>query len=218
MSFISNLPNFKKTFKLMPLIGILRGVKPEEAEAVAEAVIDGGIRIVEIPLNSPDPLVSIGRVSKAFAGRAIVGAGTVIAADEVESVAAAGGQLIVSPNFNLQVVEKSKSLGLVSAPGVMTPSEAFAAVASGADVLKLFPGEILSLPVIEAFAAVLPKHPPLVLVGGVKAEGVAAFTQSPVSGFGVGSSLYRPGMKASDVRERSQAFVDAMRRAGFGKA
>jgi 2-dehydro-3-deoxyphosphogalactonate aldolase len=217
MNFIFNVSNFKKAFEVMPLIGILRGVKPDEVEAVAGAVLNGGIRIIEIPLNSPDPLISIGRAAKALAGRAIIGAGTVLNAEEVESVAAASGQLIVSPNFNHQVVERTKGLGLVSAPGVMTPSEAFAALAQGADVLKLFPGEILSLPVINALATVLPKHVPLVLVGGVTAEGLSAFKQSPVSGFGVGSSLYKPGMTAFEAGERSRALVDAMQRAGFGK-
>lgn len=217
MNFIFNVSNFKKAFEAMPLIGILRGVRPDEAEEVASAVLHGGIRIIEIPLNSPDPVISIDRVAKALAGRAIVGAGTVLSRDEVDSVAAAGGQLIVSPNFNHQVVERTKASGLVSMPGVMTPSEAFAALAQGADVLKLFPGEILSLPVINALAAVLPRHVPLVLVGGVKAEGLSAFKQSPVSGFGVGSSLYKPGMNAFEAGERSRALVDAMRRAGFGK-
>jgi Entner-Doudoroff aldolase len=139
MSFISNLTDFKRAYELMPLIAILRGVRPDEVEAIAKAAIEEGIGIVEIPLNSPVPFESIGRIAKMFSGRAIVGAGTVLTSQELERVAAAGGQLAISPNFNPEVVEKSKSLGLVSAPGVMTPSEAFAALARGADVLKLFP-------------------------------------------------------------------------------
>jgi 2-dehydro-3-deoxyphosphogalactonate aldolase len=217
MSFISNLTDFKRAYELMPLFAILRGVRPEEVEATAKAVIEEGIGIVEIPLNSPEPFESIGRIAKMFSGRAIVGAGTVLTSQELERVAAAGGQLAISPNFNPGVVEKSKSLGLVSAPGVMTPSEAFAALARGADVLKLFPGEVLSLPVIKAYGAVLPKQAPLVLVGGVNLEAIAAFANSPVSGFGIGSSLYKPGMDASEVRERSRAFVKAMRAHGFGQ-
>jgi 2-dehydro-3-deoxyphosphogalactonate aldolase len=218
MSFISNLTDFKRAYEIMPLIAILRGVRPEEVEAIARAVIEEGIGIVEIPLNSPESFESIGRIAKMFSGRAIVGAGTVLSSQELERVAAAGGQLAVSPNFNPQVVEKSKSLGLVSAPGVMTPSEAFAAHARGADVLKLFPGEILSLPVIKAYGAVLPKQVPLVLVGGVNLETIAAFANSPVSGFGIGSSLYKPGMDAAEVRERSRVFVRAMQTHGFGQA
>jgi 2-dehydro-3-deoxyphosphogalactonate aldolase len=218
MSFISNLTDFKRAYELMPLIAILRGVRPEEVETIAKAVTAEGIGIVEVPLNSPVPFESIGRIAKMFSGRAIVGAGTVLTSQELERVAAAGGQLVISPNFNPEVVEKSKSLGLVSAPGVMTPSEAFSALARGADVLKLFPGEILPLPVIKAYGAVLPKHVPLVLVGGVSLETIAAFANSPVSGFGIGSSLYKPGMNASEVRERSRAFVKAMRAHGFGQA
>jgi 2-dehydro-3-deoxyphosphogalactonate aldolase len=217
MSFISNVSNFKRAFEAMPLIGILRGVKPDEATEIAEAAVDGGIRIIEIPLNSPDPFMSLARAAKALSGRAIIGAGTVLTEDELERVAAMGGQLIVSPNFNDQVVLKSKSLGLVSAPGVMTPSEAFAALSAGADVLKLFPGEIMSLPFINALAQVLPKHAPLVLVGGVKPDSIAALAGSPVSGFGIGSSLYRPGMVAEEVRARAETFADAIRRAGFAK-
>jgi 2-dehydro-3-deoxyphosphogalactonate aldolase len=206
---------FAHAFKRMPLIAILRGVKPEEAQDVANAILEEDIRIIEIPLNSPDPLRSIEKIAKSLPGDAIIGAGTVLSEAEVAAVAGAGGQLIVSPNFERSVVTKSKALGLVSAPGVMTPSEAFAALAAGADELKLFPGELLSLAVIQAYAAVLPKNSALVLVGGVKAEGLAAFRGSPINGFGVGSSLYKPGMKAGEVRERARAFVAAMREAGF---
>jgi 2-dehydro-3-deoxyphosphogalactonate aldolase len=207
---------FTAAFKRMPLIAILRGVRPEEAEDVANAILEEGIRIIEIPLNSPDPLRSIERIAKGLPHDAIIGAGTVLSEADVAAVARAGGQLIVSPNFECSVVMKSKALGLVSAPGVMTPSEAFAALAAGADVLKLFPGELLSLPVIQAYAAVLPKDIALVLVGGVKAVGLAGFRGSPIKGFGVGSSLYKPGTGAGEVRERSRAFVAAMRAAGFG--
>jgi 2-dehydro-3-deoxyphosphogalactonate aldolase len=218
MSFISNVSNFKRAFEAMPLIGILRGVRPDEVTEIAEAAVEGGIRIVEIPLNSPDPLTSLERAAKAVSARAIVGAGTVLLQEEVDRVAAMGGQLIVSPNFNEQVVRKSKSLGLASVPGVMTPSEAFAALAAGGDALKLFPGEILSLPFLNALAQVLPKHTPMVLVGGIKPEDIAAFAGSSVGGFGIGSSLYKPGMRAAAVMERAKTLADAMRRAGFAKA
>ena len=133
--------NFEDAFRQMPIIAILRGVRPSEAVAIAEAVFESGIRVIEIPLNSPDPLTSIRHVADRLAGRAVVGAGTVLSEAEVDRVAESGGRIIVSPNMDPQVIRKTKSRGLVSAPGIMTPSEAFAALAAGADVLKLFPGE-----------------------------------------------------------------------------
>ena len=163
-----------RTIPPMPLIAILRGVKPEEVTEIVGAIIDAGIRIVEIPLNSPEPLASLEKVTKRFSKAAIFGAGTVLTADDVRRVSDAGGEIIVSPNFDGGVVRESKRLGLMSVPGVMTPSEAFAAIDAGADVLKFFPGELLALSVIRAYAAVLPKHIPLVLVGGVTAASVAA--------------------------------------------
>jgi 2-dehydro-3-deoxyphosphogalactonate aldolase len=209
--------NFEDSFRQMPIIAILRGVKPTEAVTIAEAVFESGIRVIEIPLNSPEPLASIRRVADAFSGRAVVGAGTVLSEAEVDSVAESGGRIIVSPNMDPQVIRKTKARGLVSAPGIMTPSEAFAALAAGADVLKIFPGEFFSLPVIRAMAAVLPRASVLVLVGGVTPEAIAAFRGSPVKGFGVGSSLYRPGMSAADVKGMAVRFADAARRAGFGQ-
>lgn len=208
---------FRDLFRAMPLIAILRGVTPAESEEIVGAIIEAGIRIIEIPLNSPAPLASIAKVARRFSSDAIIGAGTVLTPEDAERVAEAGGELIVSPNFDSAVVRKSKTLGLVSVPGVMTPSEAFEAIAAGADILKFFPGELLSLPVLRAYAAVLPKHIPMVLVGGVTAESVATFVNSPVGGFGIGSSLYKPGMSAAEVRERSKSLVEAMRRAGFGR-
>lgn len=199
---------FAKMFGTMPLIAILRGVKPEEVIEIVGVIIDAGIRIVEIPLNSPEPFDSIEKVTKRLPREAMFGAGTVLTADDVRRVSDAGGEIVVSPGFNGDVVRQSKRLGLVSVPGVMTPSEAFSAIDAGADVLKFFPGELL----------VLPKHIPVVLVGGVTVESVQTFTNSPVSGFGIGSGLYKPGMTAPEVGRRAKAFVDAMRSAGFGHA
>jgi 2-dehydro-3-deoxyphosphogalactonate aldolase len=209
---------FDEFFRTMPLIAILRGVTPAESEHIVGAIVESGIRIIEIPLNSPEPFASIERASKGFSAAAIIGAGTVLTPENVEQAAKAGAEIVVSPNFERAVVHKSKMLGLVSVPGVMTPSEALAAIAAGADVLKFFPGELLTLPVIRAYAAVLPKHIPIVLVGGVTAESVKTFANSPVSGFGIGSSLYKPGMSASEVSERSKSFVEATRHAGFGRS
>jgi 2-dehydro-3-deoxyphosphogalactonate aldolase len=208
--------NFEDAFRQMPVIAILRGVKPTEAVAIAEAVLESGIRVIEIPLNSPDPLESVRQVADRLAERAVVGAGTVLSEADVERVAESGGRIIVSPNMNGQVIRKTKAHGLVSAPGIMTPSEAFAALAAGADVLKLFPGELFTLPVIRAMAAVLPKTTALVLVGGVTPDLIGAFHGSPVTGFGVGSSIYKPGMTAADVKVSCGKFAEAVRRAGFG--
>lgn len=215
---MDRLSRFAEMFSTMPLIAILRGVKPEEVTEIAGVIIDAGIRIVEIPLNSPEAFDSIEKVTKRLPREAMFGAGTVLTADDVRRVSDAGGEIVVSPGFNGDVVRQSKRLGLVSVPGVMTPSEAFSAIDAGADVLKFFPGELLALPAIRAYAAVLPKHIPVVLVGGVTVESVQTFTNSPVSGFGIGSSLYKPGMTAPEVGRRAKAFVDAMRSAGFGHA
>jgi 2-dehydro-3-deoxyphosphogalactonate aldolase len=208
--------NFKDAFRQMPIIAILRGVRPSEAVAIAEAVFESGIRVIEIPLNSPDPLTSVRHVAEELAGRAVVGAGTVLSEAEVDQVADAGGRIIVSPNMDPQVIRKTKARGLVSAPGVMTPSEAFAALAAGADVLKLFPGEFFSLPAIRSMAVVLPKTSVLVLVGGVTPDSIGAFRGSPVAGFGVGSSIYKVGMATVDVKVNAAKFVDAIHRTGFG--
>jgi 2-dehydro-3-deoxyphosphogalactonate aldolase len=208
--------NFEDAFRQMPVIAILRGVKPTEAVAIAEAVLESGIRVIEIPLNSPDPLTSIRQVADGLAGRAVVGAGTVLSEAEVDHVVESGGRIIVSPNMDPQVIRKTKARGLVSAPGIMTPSEAFAALAAGADVLKMFPGELFTVPVIQAVAAVLPKTSVLVLVGGVTPDAIGAFRGSPVAGFGVGSSIYKPNMSAADVKVNAVKFVDAILRAGFG--
>jgi 2-dehydro-3-deoxyphosphogalactonate aldolase len=209
--------NFTDAFRQMPVIAILRGVMPSEAAAIAEAVLESGIRVIEIPLNSPDPLTSIKHVAEELAGRAVVGAGTVLSEAEVDRVADVGGRLIVSPNMDPQVIRKTKAHGLVSAPGVMTPSEAFAALAADADTLKLFPGEFFSLPSIRSMAAVLPKTSVLVLVGGVTPDMIGDFCGSPVAGFGVGSSIYKPGLTAADVKVRANRFADAIRRTGFGR-
>jgi 2-dehydro-3-deoxyphosphogalactonate aldolase len=207
--------NFEDAFRQMPIIAILRGVRPSEAVAIAEAVFESGIRVIEIPLNSPDPLTSIRHVADRLAGRAVVGAGTVLSEVEVDCVADAGGRIIVSPNMDPQVIRKTKARGLVSAPGIMTPSEAFAALAAGADMLKIFPGELFSLPVIRAMAAVLPKTSVLVLVGGVTPAIIGSFRGSPVAGFGVGSSIYKPGMSAADVKVNADGFANSMRHSGF---
>ena len=161
---------FDQQLAALPLIAILRGITPDEAVAVGEELVSAGFGIIEVPLSSPEPLVSIARLAAAFEGRAVIGAGTVYRAHEVDAVADSGGMLIVSPNCNPAVIARSKELQLVSAPGVFTPTEAMTALDAGADVLKLFPGEALNPTIIRGMAAVLPKGTRLVLVGGVTPE------------------------------------------------
>jgi 2-dehydro-3-deoxyphosphogalactonate aldolase len=205
---------FLEALAAFPVVAILRGVRPQEVVAVTEALVAEGVRIVEVPLNSPEPLRSIEALATTFAGRAIIGAGTVLTTDDVEKVAAAGGRLIVSPNTNVDVVAATKRAGLVSAPGFLTPSEAFAAIAAGADVLKLFPGEAVTPAIVRALSAVIPATHPMLLVGGVAADTIDRWKGSPIAGFGIGSSLYKPGDDPATVGAKARAFATALRAAG----
>ena len=207
---MSHLAAFDAQFARLPLIAILRGVKPDEAVAIGEALTDAGIGILEVPLNSPDPLTSIARLADALEGRAVVGAGTVYRRAEVDAVADNGGTLIVSPNAAAPVIGRAKELGLVAAPGVLTPTEAVAALDAGADLLKLFPGEMLSPAPVKAMAAVLPASTRLVLVGGVTLRSIADYAGTPIAGFGIGSALYKPDLGPDEVRQRARDFVAAM--------
>ena len=204
---------FDTHFKRCPLIAILRGLNPADAEAIGAALIEEGITLIEVPLNSPDPLASIEKLAALFSQQAIIGAGTVLSTADVRAVHASGGQLIVSPNTNLDVITASKALGLLSAPGVFTASEAFAALHAGADVLKLFPGELMTPLAVKALSAVLPQTARMVLVGGVSTDTPAHYAKSPLAGLGIGSSLYKPGYQASDVRQKAKAFVRAWQEA-----
>jgi 2-dehydro-3-deoxyphosphogalactonate aldolase len=193
----------------LPLIAILRGIRPAEIEAAAEALTAAGFRIIEIPLNSPEPLESI----RHLAGRPglLAGAGTVLSAAEVEAVAAAGGRLMVSPNADREVIAAAKRHGMVALPGVATPSEAFAALAAGADGLKMFPAEILPPKAVRAWRAVLPRAVALLPVGGITPESMADYLAAGADGFGLGSALYKPGMGAAELGERAKAFAAAYR-------
>ena len=194
-----------------PLVAILRGVRPEEAKAVAGAAFDAGIRIIEVPLNSPDPLVSIERLSRAFGSDALIGAGTVLHAPQVAAVQAAGGQLIVAPSTNTDVISAAAAAGLVSAPGYFTPSEAFAAIDAGATALKLFPAEGASPAMLKAQRAVLPRDVPVLVVGGVKPDNMQQWLAAGANGFGLGSALYAAGQSAEDTAEKARAFVAGVR-------
>jgi 2-dehydro-3-deoxyphosphogalactonate aldolase len=204
------LDKFRAAMRTLPLVAILRGVKPGEAEAIGDVLVEAGFRLLEVPLNSPQPLDSIALLRKRFPD-ALVGAGTVLTAQEVRDVAAAGGELIVAPNFSREVVVETVRLGMVSLPGIMTPTEAFAALDAGAHGLKLFPAELASPAVVKAMLAVLPKGTPLVPVGGIGANNLQGWHAAGAAGFGLGSSLYKPGDDAAVVRTKAAAIVTGWR-------
>lgn len=202
---------FDEKLAALPLIAILRGITPDESLAVGDALVSAGFGIIEVPLNSPDPLISIARMAKHLAGRAVIGAGTVYRVADVDAVHQAGGTLIVSPNCNSAVIARSKELGLISAPGIFTPTEAMTALDAGADVLKLFPGEALNPTIVRGMNAVLPKGTRLVLVGGVTPDTPKQWKDAPIAGYGIGSALYKPGLTAQEVGARARAFVAGVR-------
>ena len=201
----------RDALSLCRLIAILRGLRPPEAADVGVALVEAGIRIVEVPLNSPDPFDSITILSRTIGTQALVGAGTVLTPAAVDQVAAAGGRLIVAPNFDPAVVARAKAVGLDALPGVLTPTEAFAALASGADGLKLFPGEMIPPAIVKALRAVLPPGVLLVPTGGVSVANLADYRAAGADGFGIGSALYKPGEQAADVSARARAQVAAAR-------
>ena len=193
----------------LPLIAILRGIQPREVPAAADVLTSAGFRIIEIPLNSPEPLESL----RHLAGRTglLAGAGTVLSPAEVEAVAAAGGRLMVAPNADREVIAAAKRLGMVALPGVATPTEAFGAIAAGADGLKMFPAEILPPKAVKAWRAVLPASIALLPVGGITPESMADYLAAGANGFGLGSALYKPGMSAAELGQRAKAFAEAYR-------
>lgn len=203
------IPVAIESLDTLPLIAILRGLRPDEAVAVGEAIVAAGFVCLEVPLNSPEPLESIRRLRQALDGRALVGAGTVLNVAAVRDVAAAGGQLIISPNTNVDVIREAKALGLLSLPGFFTPSEAFAALDAGADALKLFPAEVAGLKGLKAVRAVLPSQTRVYAVGGVDPDGVADWRAGGASGFGIGSALFKPGKSAAQTGRDAEAFVSA---------
>lgn len=205
--------DFLARLTAMPVVAILRGVTPAEVEAVVEAIIAAGVMLIEVPLNSPDPFASIEIMARRFAGRAIIGAGTVLSVADVARCKAAGAQLIVSPNMRADVIAASVEGGMLSAPGCLTPTEAFAALDAGAHAVKLFPGELISPAVVKAMCAVLPKAATLLVVGGVTPENATAFQAAGADGFGVGGSIYRVGTSAEEAGRNAAAFVRTLRRA-----
>ena len=190
-----------------PLVAIIRGVTPDEAAAIGEALYEAGIRIIEVPLNSPQPLESISRLAATLGERALVGAGTVLEPKQVGAVRAAGGHLIVSPNTHVPVVEAAAAAGLISLPGYFTPSEAFMALRAAATGLKFFPAEGASPAVLKAQRAVLPKEVPVLVVGGVTPDNMGPWLEAGADGFGLGSGLYTPGQSPAETLARARAYV-----------
>ena len=194
-----------------PLVAIIRGVTPAEAEAIGDAIQQAGIRIIEVPLNSPDPLKSIELLSRKFGDSMLVGAGTVLKREQVAEVKQAGGRIIVSPDTNVEVIAATAYAGLVSSPGYFTPSEAFAAIRAGANALKLFPAEGATPATLKAQLAVLPHEIPVMAVGGIKPDNMRPWLDAGASGFGLGSGLYKPGQSAADTLEKARAYVAGLR-------
>ncbi len=208
---MNHVAGFDAAFQHCPLIAILRGVTPVEVVAVGEALIAAGLRIIEVPLNSPEPLESVARLAGACASRAVIGAGTVLQAAEVAAVQAAGGTLIVSPNTNAAVIAATRRSGLVSLPGIATPSEAFAALEAGATALKLFPAEGASPATLKALHAVLPGGVRVLPVGGITPGNLGIWLEARAAGFGLGSALYAAGRTPAEVAARARRFVSALR-------
>ena len=195
----------------LPLVAILRGIRPQEAAGVGLALVDAGFLCLEVPLNSPDPFASIRAMKDAVGDRALVGAGTVLDVADVERVRDAGGEIVISPNCDPSIIAATKALGMISMPAFFTPSEAFSALKAGADGLKLFPAEAASPATLKAIGAVLPKDTAVFVVGGVTPDNMAPWRDVGAFGFGIGSSLYAPGRDANDVAKRARAFVSAWR-------
>jgi len=207
---VTSLAAFDAAFASCPLIAILRGVRPDEVVAIGEELVAAGFTLIEVPMNSPDPLDSVARLVAALGDRAMIGAGTVLTVDQVAGMRDAGGRMVISPNTNSDVIRASAAAGLVSLPGIATPSEALAALDAGATALKLFPAEAASPTVLKAMRAILPSGLRVLPVGGIVPEGMAPWHEAGAAGFGLGSALYKAGMSAAEVGARARAFVAAL--------
>lgn len=200
---------FRQSLQRLPLIAILRGVTADEVVELGTMLLECGLRVIEVPLNSPKPLLSIQRLRESLPADCIVGAGTVLSATQVREVASAGGQIIVMPHSDPGVIRAAKDAGLICAPGVVTPTEAFAALAAGADALKLFPAELVNPAVLAAMRSVLPPSTLMLPVGGITPESMQAYRKAGASGFGLGSALYRAGQSLEQTTLNARRFVQA---------
>lgn len=205
------MTDFAAAFAELPLVAILRGVRPDEVEPIGDALIEAGFSLIEVPMNSPDPLESVARLARRCGGDALIGAGTVLKPEDVARVRDAGGRMVISPNTNMEVIAATAAAGMASLPGYSTPSEAFAALAAGATALKLFPAEAASPAVLRAQRAVLPRHVPVLVVGGVAPDTMGPWRAAGADGFGLGSALYKPGADVSTVAAAARAFAAAWR-------
>ena len=200
---------FEAALSALPLIAILRGIKPDEAVEVGLRIADTGFRLIEIPLNSPDPFASIAAMRRALPDEVLVGAGTVLAVDQIEALAACGADLAVMPHADPALIRTAKAAGLLCVPGIATPTEAFAALAAGADALKIFPAELVTPAILKAIRVVLPKQCRLLPVGGIAPDTMRPFVEAGAAGFGLGSALYKPGMTAEETAANARKFVVA---------
>ena len=200
---------FTAALKKLPLIAVMRGVKPQEAEAIGHSLYKAGFRLIEVPLNSPDPFSSIAAFRSALPNDALIGAGTVLTADKVAQVKAAGGEMIYMPHADSAVIRAAKEADLICVPGIATPTEAFAALAAGADALKLFPAELIAPRIVKSIRAVLPKDTLLLPFGGITPDTMKAYVEAGAGAFGLGSALYSPGMSCEQVAVRATGFVEA---------
>jgi 2-dehydro-3-deoxyphosphogalactonate aldolase len=203
-------------FTTLPLVAILRGLTPAEAEATARTLYDRGFRLIEVPLNSPQPFDSIAAIRKLLPSDALVGAGTVMTVEQVSQLAGLGAELVVMPHADTEIISAAKAQGMVSLPGVTTPTEAFLALKAGADALKLFPAELIGPRVVKAMRAVLPPDVRLLPVGGITPGTMKPYLEAGVAGFGLGSALYTPGMPLEQIAEHADQFVAAWRTLGEG--
>ncbi|MCG8358932.1 MAG: 2-dehydro-3-deoxy-6-phosphogalactonate aldolase [Kiloniellales bacterium] len=201
--------SFDEAFASMPMVAILRGLRPAQALEVGRILFEASFRIIEVPLNSPEPFDSIACLAEAYGERAVIGAGTVLDPAAVERTQDAGGRLVVMPHGDPAVIRAAKARGLVCCPGVATPTEAFAALEAGADALKLFPAETIPPAALGALRAVLPAGTRLLPVGGILPESLAAYRAAGAAGFGLGSALFKPERPSEALRERAEAFVRA---------
>ncbi|KAA2212125.1 2-dehydro-3-deoxy-6-phosphogalactonate aldolase [Teichococcus oryzae] len=209
MTSSSHAPRLEAAFARLPLVAILRGLPPGDAEPIASALYEAGFRLIEVPLNSPEPFQSIAAIRRLLPQDALVGAGTVLRPEDVDRLAAIGAELVVMPHADAAVIRAAAQAGLLCVPGVATPTEAFAALAAGAAALKIFPAEMVGPPVVKALLAVLPRGTRLLPVGGIAPDGMAPFRAAGAAGFGLGSALYKPGMSAMEVAGRARDFTAA---------